>query len=327
MKLFKLLGLMKGRGNPFGCVTSVILAGEWVPGHLARRFGKAGLGGILAAWVLGASLPAGEAQARLVLEEAILRESDFVRIHAAEALVSLGWPGLARDVFGKDEGDRSPRLTVGAWRVLAQAAETPEERSRWTIRLEEVVLTADSPERFLALESLNKLKHSLSPRALAEVRMWTIGDSHLPFVSWARCLAGEEGALEELSGLLNSGEAVVRLRAAYALRSLRPEGDEPRRNLTRAADLEPPGTKARTFLISAALTLKADESRHARWRAELEDVLHDGSDASRYEACQSLMLIYAESDLPRLVELLEGARGDPQVGAAWAILHILKHSP
>lgn len=275
---------------------------------------------------LSASAEALVARARSTLDEALKTEQGWIRIHAAEALIALGGHERMRRLFEAElpAWENSP-YRIGAWRVLAATASAPEDKAAWIARIEKVFLDPTSPDRLQAIESLCKLRHVLGGAALAAAREMEgrVAPADALFPLWALCLAGEDHALERLAGSLASPEAAVRRRAALVLRWLAPPERWIRRELARAADVEPASTVASPYLVSAALWLDVDAGRRAAWRARLEQHLMTGPAGVRLEACQTLMRIYAPRDLSRVVALLEHPEGDVRLGAAWMILAVM----
>lgn len=264
-------------------------------------------------------------RARAVLDQIVAGERSWKRIHAAEALIAIGEGPSIRAIFSRDHAasDLSD-YRIGAWRIRANTAESPDERSRWIGKIEEVFRDPASPDRLDAIESLSKLGFVVSGRTRAMVRTLAAeapeGDAL--FAWWALALAGEPGALERMTASLASANGMARQRAAYALRWLRPRSPAILQALARAANAEPFDTDAYPYLLSAALLLNADPQYSAAWQAKLENVLATGETWARYEASQSLMPRYALADLPRLMPLLENPESDTRIGAAWSILYV-----
>ncbi|MDB6169563.1 MAG: hypothetical protein JWM88_2427 [Verrucomicrobia bacterium] len=264
------------------------------------------------------------ARAREVLRQVATHGESWKMIHAAEALVALGEGPAVRALFTANEAADRSDYRIGAWRVRARTAESPEERSRWIGKIEAVLLDPASPDRLDAIETLSKLNCVISGPTLAASRQLAAGlsESDGTFPLWALALANEPGALERLAGVLTSANSQARGRAAYALRWLRPSSPQVLRALAQAADAEAADTDALPYMLGAALALNADPLRAGAWQARLEKILAAGETSARYEACQTLMVRYGIADLPRFQPLLEDPESDTRVGAAWSVLFI-----
>ncbi len=265
-------------------------------------------------------------RARAVLEDALVREEGWIRIHAAEALVHVGAGEQIRRQFERElPALEASAFRVGAWRVLAATSGTPEERASWVARVEQVFLDPANPDRLQAIETIGKLGARLAGpsvvAARAMARSIPANAAHFPI--WALYLAGDNEALLSLAGGLDSEDPDVRRRTGFVLRWLAPTAPWLREKLGQAAEREPVSTTAHPYLVSAALSLNVKPERAAAWRAALERSLEAGPQNVRYEVCHTLLRIYGVEDLPRMTRFLEDAEGDTRIGAAWTILHVL----
>jgi len=99
-------------------------------------------------------------QAQADLKELLHTQAGWVKVHVAEFLI---WENRdvdeVRTVFLQEEREfgKQPRYRIGIWRVLAQAAKTPEERKRWTDRIRAVYDDPACTDRLHAIETLAKL--------------------------------------------------------------------------------------------------------------------------------------------------------------------------
>lgn len=264
-------------------------------------------------------------RARAVLHEVMAHEENWIKIHAAEALMAGGEAVAIRDRFLQlVPGVDALAYRVGVWRILANTSPTGPGRAACVASVEKIFLNPASADRSQALETLCKLRHPVSGPALAEVRKIAAGPPAplrgLAF--WALRLAGEPGALASLGGLLRSPEVGERLVAAYALRLLRENDPVALGQLARAAELEPPESRAHPYLVSAAFSLNGDPARRSAWRTALEKILATGPDAARFEACQGLLEQVTAADRAGFARLLDAPENDTRVGAALAILRV-----
>jgi HEAT repeat protein len=268
-----------------------------------------------------------------VLQRVFAEDHTWVKVHAAEVLARFGHAPEVRTAFLAEApaAALSP-YRVGIWRVLAETAPSPSERDRWIAPIMREALDAapdpkgDPGRRLRAIESLGKLRVRLSGRPLAVMREFacTAAPAEAPLPLWSLALAGEPGALDRLSSLLSCPSDLARMRAAYALRWLRPSDPGVLRRLVAAAGAEPGSGAARPFLLSAALTLDADPRRSASWRSELANLPPGGSTDARFEAAQALMSPGDQDNLARATLLLDDPDANTQVGAAWTILEYLR---
>lgn len=265
-------------------------------------------------------------RARAVLEDALVREEGWIRIHAAEALVLVGAGEQIRRQFERELPTlEASAFRVGAWRVLATTARTPEERARWVARIEQVFLDPASPDRLQAIETIGKLGVRLTGPSVVAARVMaeSVSTNAALFPIWALYLAGDNEALLRLADALDSEDPDVRRRTGFVLRWLAPTAPWLREKLGQAAEREPVQTTAYPYLASAALSLNVKPERAAAWREALERAFEAGPQNVRYEVCHTLLRIYGVDDLPRLTPFLEHTEGDTRIGAAWTILHVL----
>lgn len=263
------------------------------------------------------------ASARAVLYRALAVESNWVGIHAAEALIEVGESAQVRHslLAHLDQTDHLP-YRVGLWRVLARTAVSPEERAGWVAKIEQILLDPAASDQSAALECLVKLNHRLTGPALDITRRMAAdpceAETLVPL--WGLALSGEKDALPRIRRSLTSNDPIARRRAGYVLRWLEVTDSAVLAELSRAADAEPPGTDIHAFLVSAALRLDADRARSAAWQRQLVEIVANGSATSRYEASQALAHRYPVANSSLLSALLEHPEGDVRIGAALIIL-------
>src|SRR5262245_23468833 len=98
-------------------------------------------------------------RARTTLLDVLQRDETFIKVHAAEILNARGETARVREVFLR-ELERSSEVSgyrVGIWRVLAQSAASPNERSQWIAKIAAAFMDAAAADRLGAIESLAKL--------------------------------------------------------------------------------------------------------------------------------------------------------------------------
>jgi hypothetical protein len=266
-------------------------------------------------------------RAREVLDVALRHEEGWVWIHALEVAVDLGeQEKVRRLLLPRLRELEQSAIRVGVWRVLAGIASDAEEQASWRVKIEATFLDARARDRLQAIESLAKLGQVRSPRVIEAARSLRseLPESDAIFPLWALVVAGDAGALTQLVGSLQSPDPILRRRAAYVLRWVRPAAEWVKRSLVRALDEEPPGTLPHAYLLCAALSLDLDSARTAGWAPMLEHVLPQASPGLTLEACQALRLVQGPAEIVRLAPLLDHAHGDVRIGAAWALLHVLE---
>jgi solute:Na+ symporter, SSS family len=261
-----------------------------------------------------------------VLQQAVQVQTGMGKIHAAEVLIAFGG---AESMYKYFEGELpaaesvSP-YRVGVWRVLARAAPSEVDRTFWIAKIERIFLNPSNPDRPHAIESLCKIGYRTSGQTLDAARNMareTAGSDAI-LAWWAVEMAGDSNALLKIVTALRSSDPVVRLVAAYVLRSLPAHGKTALAALASAAESEPSTTEAYPFLLDSAVLLNAKPERATVWRAELERLFMAGSPEARLESCQALMPVYLVGDLPRLEPMLESPDSDTRVAAAWTILYV-----
>lgn len=248
-----------------------------------------------------------------VLIRALEDESPFVRVHAAEALVSLGRSDPALAAFRSKGDTTEPVHRILVWRVLAAAEPEAETRLRYVERIRTVLLADAGPDQTHAMEALAKLSEPATDAECRHIRAVAEGAGPAsPFALWRLVQAGEGDAVDRLTKLLDSSDRVTRIRAAYVLGRLRPEYPVAATTLSAALEMEPSESPARPMLRAAAGGNSAREL--------LGDTKAAAGD--RYFAAMFLADSGAMSDYPRLADLLRDPHSDLRVGAAYALLKI-----
>jgi SSS family solute:Na+ symporter len=260
------------------------------------------------------------------LHDSLQADLVYVRVHAAEALISEGLGQRAREAFLAEEpvAGIEPIRRIGTWRVLARASVDEVERHAWLNRLKTVALDPAATDRIHAIESLAKLHVSL-PEQEQPVYQKMAGQAdaaYSVFSWWVLLHSGDTRALDHITAALASPDPTKRLRAAYILRWERPESPDIRTALRRTLATEPEDSIAYPYVLSATTLLENDADRRRELLNRLEHLAFNGSPGARFEACQTLMQIWSPADATRLAALLEFDRTDSLVGGAWAILHL-----
>lgn len=257
-----------------------------------------------------------------ILVQALREEEGWVRVHAAETLIALGSSTISREAFLADlPALEASSVRIGAWRVLAASAATETERAAYVGKIEAVLQCKDAPDALQAIESLCKLQIPPTGRILALIRDITEGPEGVrPLAFWADHLAGDPTAPARIAELLGSTDPVVRLRAAYALRWIKPSGHSIGSWLANVAQKEPPDSTAFAYLLSATLVLNPDSPLLDVWLLAAARVRDTGTAAARFEICQALLVHLSRMTPADFLPLLEHPDADSRIGAAWVII-------
>lgn len=269
------------------------------------------------------------AGARAALERALSEEANWVRVHAAEALVAIGEGGIARATYEREllALEAGP-ARVGAWRVLAATARTDKERAAWVRKIGDVFTVAGAADRLQAIESLCKLRAPIADTVLAQAKAMAAGpEPERPLANWALHLAGDTTAVGALVAMLASTDHVVRLRAAYALRWIGAPTSATRTAVAAAMAAEPADSVARPYLLSAALVLEASPKHHAAWMLLAEELLQHGAPGARYELSQTVSASAVRLAPDALLTVAARTNGDERIGAALLAWRIAASRP
>lgn len=274
--------------------------------------------------------PVGKARSILFVE--LESGHGWPRIHAAEALCAVGEKNHVRSVFLNEEKSTThwpDHTLIGHWRVLAAAANSPEERGHYISRIEEAFLDRGHPSRLHALESLCKLGVAPTGALQDAIREYSGEAKPLDalYAHWALSRAADDGlrlhSLHALAEALQSGDPLFRLRAAYAVCRLKPR-DENIHSALRAAALNEPGdAPSCAYIWGAAFVLLPEGGMDSPWKRRLETILESGGPSNaRYEASQCLLTVpsIARMNESRFLPLLDSSDADTRIGAAWALL-------
>lgn len=275
--------------------------------------------GGLAPMVAGEVTPEIHDRAVAILREAVRNDTEWVRVHAAEALLRNGAPEGVEEAFLPEVEDSPPRHRIGVWRVLAQAQDDAEAREGYVQRIREAFLDLDGPDRLHAAETLGKLGDAKRSTQLLNA---VTEDS--PMGAYARLILANTGAVEDaeyLAALLGSYDEGVRRSTAYALR-FAPNLDEPTTERVRGTALaEPEDSPVRLNLLIAWLA-HADEAERVRIKELLMPYAASEKKAERYQFGEAMALGGGDGDVPVLLKLLQDEDTDVRISAANALLSI-----
>ena len=264
-------------------------------------------------------------RALILLRDSLRRENRWIKVHAAESLLSLGYSQEVRQVFELElaSNGEEPKYKIGIWRVLAQAAPDVAEREQWIGKIRAAFLDPTGPDRLHAAESLAKLGYQVQAREADAFKLVAEAGAD-PFAVNTRWILANSGEFNEqlsLVKLLESKEAGTRFNTAYALRNLPHLSAPAQEKLLSALIKEPTNSNDRIYMISAALVhAPPDQQKHIK--AELLAHVKTGDQAVKYEICATLAKVGQKEDLPFISSLLDDTNSDVRVGAAGAVLRI-----
>ncbi|MCX6991959.1 MAG: HEAT repeat domain-containing protein [Kiritimatiellaeota bacterium] len=258
-----------------------------------------------------------------ILRKALATPSDWVKIHAAEFLLTLDYPQGVCEAFAgalKTRGDE-PYYRIGLWRVMAQAARDSKEAEPWLAKICSALAASD---RINATETLAKLGYAPAGAELKSVAD-AAASANAALAAYAQWLLANTGSVEEqrkLVQLLTSTNDTTRGIAGYAFRFKKELPGETVRLLVVTARKEPTGSSARIYLLSAAFC-HATEPGDQQWlRTALYACAAEPVKDVRYEAACALARRGKAGDRALLVSLLDDPEEDVRVAAANAVLHI-----
>lgn len=260
-------------------------------------------------------------QSLTILRDGMRDGSEFVKVHAAEALLRNGYPDGVKKVFVMEAVDAGPRYRIGVWRVLAQAyADDKQNRSKCVNWIVQALKDKDGPDRLHASEALGKLGYC--DRATGALGLARGPQSPLQVNAlWILANSGKENEETALAAGLRSSNTGIRANTAYALRFLPRLCPTTLASLKLALKNEPDNSDARIYLVSA-LYVHQTKQEKARMKDDvLRSVVSRGKD-DHIEACAALAQAGSDDYLPQLTRLLANPDLDVRIAAANAILGI-----
>lgn len=297
---------------------------------------------LMVVMLAGFRLSAQAAQPSLVLDPALrdrsiatLREvvdhgQRWVKVHAAEFLLALDYPDGVQATFTRelDLHGTEPEYRVGIWRVLARAAMNETQRVQWIDKIHDVFADPAAPDRLHAAETLAKLGYKATEDEVGVLQRATErGRTKLaPYAAWILANSGQNESEERLAALLDSPNVSVRHTAAYGLRHLPSISPLATERLKAAVVHEPARSKARAWVVAAALVHAPPDDRPGL-EAELAHFLATGDGDEKFEALRALAQIGDAADLAALTAYLDDPNPDLRAAASDAVLRIGRRAP
>ena len=270
------------------------------------------------------------------LNRALIEESEFIKVHAAETLLTLGHSqNHVRAVFEQEASKYGTKAIyrVGIWRVLARAGKSMERRREMTQRLRDTFLDTSVPDQIHAVESLAKLNYVIptDERPAFEAAAKSDNSGLTLFANWVltQSAVQPQPYRNRIAMYLDAEDPIARLRAAYILSHAPKLTMENRRKLKDTAQREPTDTMTYAYVVGASFVVagaSSDEDELSRCRAELSRIARSGELREQYAACEAFARCGTISDLPLLTDLLKDDESDVRVAAAFAILQIGRRS-
>lgn len=267
-------------------------------------------------------------ECKTILHEKFQSEKGWIKIHAAEALMSLGERAKVHTGIVAITEPWNQSTKIGKWRVLYQCSTDHSEKQSWIGKIEDCYTNVDGSVRLNALESLCKLSFVAVGQTLEMIRSDSTDRTKIeaPFALWALHLAGDHQAVFKIADTLRSPMPEIRKMSAFCLRWMKCTDPGALNTLSHCADTEPPDSEAWPYILGAAISLKADTKRSPRWKSDLISSLKTADNLARYEICQALKDEFFLSDLEALLPLLTQPDVDVQIGASTAIISLLARS-
>jgi sialidase-1 len=266
-----------------------------------------------------------QARGRGILREGLRDGQEFVKVHAAEALIWNHEPEEVRAVFTHELEKRPvPKYRIGVWRVMARLADqNSADREVFLRKLRGALLDDGGLDRVHAGETLGKL--GFAERDAGIVRLAESAGEPTALQVMARWILANSGRPEDergLAALLDAKADPIRSDVAYAIRWLAHIQPETYLRLGKALADEPVGSGARVFLLTA-LCVHAPENRFGSVKSGLFRYLDNGTPDEKSEACAAFAIRGDVTDLGVLEGLMADVNLDTRCAAAHAVLQIL----
>ena len=274
------------------------------------------------------------------MRTALSDEKTWVKVHAAEFLISLDYRQGVSDVFESQEhrlGSR-PQDRIGIWRVLAQLnRHDPIKHQQSISRIHSVFVNRESSDRVHAAEALAKLDYKFDHPIATVTEAQHDGTEISEYADlairgppaaqgyglWILLNNGAADAEARLGFLLASDREVLRRTAAYALRHQASIASQTFQQLCAALESEPAASQARVYLLTAVLKHAIQQARtdiRKSLYGEVMDLLRDGSPTQQYEASRVIADI-GDTPSAKLLAMLN--RGDLPLDVKSSVAHAI----
>lgn len=260
-----------------------------------------------------------------IMRTTMQNEAEWVKVHAAEYLLALGYrDGVAEEFQSQLEqyGDK-PQYRIGIWRVLARASQSDAERASWINNIRAVIADPDSTDHLHATETLAKLNYAADDTEKIIFKENALSEDGA-LAAFASCIlvhSGESDYEAKLVELLDAEEERTRLCAAYALRHITPISPEAAAALASRAQAEAQDSTARGYLLAAAHYHAKDPSPF--W-PPLFEYSNTGTIAEKREAAEALAHRGTAENLHVLTAMLDDPEADVRATAAYSVLRMAR---
>lgn len=264
------------------------------------------------------------------LQEALKQQTGWVKVHAAEALLSLSHGEDVHAIYEEELSlhGNEPQTRIGARRILARTENTKENRDRHLTKLWQICCDPQSRDSIHAAEALAKLGYAIPEKDCSQflALVQNTRGFGAPYRRWLQAVSGDEVNIRFLAELLDNHDADIRGNAAYALRHLAKLPRDVVTRLVNAATNER-DSAARVYLLSACFVTVAEEEQAKKFKEQLLPYLSTGTSSEKYEVTAAFAQRGSMDDVPFLTELLQDTDADVRVGAANAIMRIDRRMP
>lgn len=278
------------------------------------------------------------------LRHTLKTQQEFIKVHAAEYLIWLGYANEVQTEFLRENElhGEQPKYRIGIWRVLAQTEATPEKKKLWYDKIYRAFDDLKGPDRLHAAETLAKLRLSPKERYPEATQTSVMDESRnmQVYTHWALSYApgadSTQFTRDFLAMMATDTNQVVRTISAYIIRRRGGLTAAEWTQLSKEA-LEEADTSSlkKSLLNTAFVTFPEDAGKTAdyeRIRKAITENYQRLSAGERIELAQVLAERGEASDLPLLEAYLnnEASKGlyatdskegaDVRAAAAYAIL-------
>lgn len=241
-------------------------------------------------------------------------QEEWVKVHAAEYLVDLGYTEEVINTFYKEQvihGTQYP-YRIGIWRVLARVEADKWKKQMWIDSIHAAYMDTLGADRVHAVESLAKL--TIQPDIKTANKVMEEDNLRLKaYTTWAMAIPEKENRkpdISQLLELLESDDRTSQRIAAYAIRKMKVVLKDLWTGLYEKAMNEPENSSLRVYLMAAAYTSAAEDVKFSEAYKSLETSLlklyTSQSKADRYHLCEVLAEYGNASHLPILENLMDG---------------------
>ena len=265
-----------------------------------------------------------------LLRETMHQQQGWVRIHAAESLL---WHGHATEVaaaFAEEVETSEPPYRIGVWRVMAQAAPTPQQRDQCLDRIRQALRDTTGPDRVHAAESLAKLRAPLTAedRQAAEELAASPDPATAVYPLWLLYQSGDRAIRGRFFEIVRADAPIARLRAAYVIRHLEGTLSESEHStLLEAIAVEPDESPATAYLLGTAWLATPPGTERGVLSDTLRHLITAGTPGDRYAMATVIGEAGTQEDESALRALLVDEDADVRQAASNALLRIDRRMP